>query len=105
MEEGEILQEDATVDFGIRTKNRTATLGCSTMELLKSFMDDGDDYTTAKGKVKAFSQEITAAQPGAKVDYMLGDTTLLINTVQASILPHMSQAKKDIVINILNTQA
>jgi len=105
MGEVKLMQDDATVDYLIRTDNRTATLGKSTMELLKSFMEDGDDYATAKAKVQALSQEITTNQPGAKIDYILGDTSLLIATVQASVLVYMVQAKKDIVINILNTQA
>jgi len=100
-----ILQDEETLDYLTRTDNRTATLGASTMALLKSFIEDGDDYTTAKGKVKELSQEISANSPASKMDYILGDAAELVATVQASVLVHMSQAKKDIVINILNLQS
>jgi len=102
MPESSNIQDESTSDFLIRTNNRTATLGNSTMVLLQSFITDGDDYFTAKSKVQQLSQEITSNQPGAKTDFILGDTLSLINTVQASILTFMTQAKKDVVINILN---
>ena len=103
MSESIILQDEATVDYLTRTDNRTATLGQSTMELLKAFMTDGDDYETAKAKVQALSQEITASEPGAKLDYILGDSALLIATVDASLI--IDQDKQDIVIAILNQSA
>jgi len=91
-------------DFGIRSlNNRFGTLGLSTMTLLQSFIDEGDDYATAKLKTQELSKEITSISGGAKMDYILGDCALLIATVQASTLPQMTQAKKDLVNNILLT--
>jgi hypothetical protein len=106
MAEANIIQLQATQDFLVRTSNRTAALGASTMALLQSFIDeDGDDYATAKTKTQEVSQEISAAAPAAKMDYTLGDATALIAQVQASALPQMTQAKKDLVIALLQTQA
>jgi hypothetical protein len=94
--------DDDTEDFKIRSlNNRFGTLGKSTMELLKSFMVDGDDYATAKLKTQQFSQEISVNYPAAKFDYCLGDTLVLVTAVNASTLPFITQAKKDLINSIL----
>lgn len=85
-----------------RISSRTATLAKSTMDLLYSFIDDGDDYITAKDKVTQLSNEISTNNPSAKFDFTLGDVQPLKDQVQASTLPHMTQPKKDIVLNVLN---
>jgi len=104
MSEVKQVTDEATEDYKVRSNNRKGTRAKATMALLAAFMGDGDDYDTAKGKVKALSQEITTNRPGAKGDYDDGDTDLLKTAVQESILVEMTQAKKDIVLNILNLQ-
>jgi hypothetical protein len=86
-----------------RNDSREKVLMESTMALVSSFITDGSTEDEAKDKVRAFSNEITTNAPGAKYDFVLGNTQPLKDAVQASVLADMTQAKKDIVLNILNT--
>jgi hypothetical protein len=86
-----------------RSMSRQLTLMESTMALVAAFMSDGDTEDAAKAKVKLFSQDITSRTPGVKYDFILGDTQPLKDSVQDSVLADMTQAKKDVVLNILNT--
>lgn len=104
MSEVKKMHDDVTLDYKVRTSNRNATRAKATMVLLQSFITDGDSQADAKLKVQQLSQELTQNYPGAKGDYDDGDTALLKTAVQASNLAHMTQAKKDLVINILNLE-
>jgi hypothetical protein len=90
-----------------RSDSRELTLMTSTMSLVASYVTDGDTKDDAKVKVKAVSDEITSLSPGAKYDFVLGNTQPLKDAVQAlatnATLAHFTQAKADVVLNILNT--
>ena len=94
---------DSTDGYLERNLSRQGTLGQSTMKLLESFMSvEGDDYDTAKQKVQELSNEISTGTPSAKMDFILGSIQPLIDQVNASVLVHMTAAKKTLVIDILN---
>lgn len=96
------INDNNALGLKARSELREIKLMESTMALVVSFMTDGDDETTAKDKVKSLSDELTTNSPGAKYDFVLGNTQPLKDAVQASVLVYMTQAKKDIVLNILN---
>lgn len=108
MAEPKELHDETTQDYLVRTSNRTAKLGQSTMALLLHLItletdpDETIKYDNAKLKVQQLSQEISTSKPGAKTDYMLGDTAELINCVNASVLTFMDSTAKLIVVDILN---
>ena len=83
-----------------RHQDRMRTIMKSTDALIKSFVDvEGDTLAEAKTKVTDLSNEIGAE---VLVMYEYGNTQPLKDSVQASILSHMTQTKKDIVLDILN---
>ena len=102
MAESRELQDGGTEDYLVRYHNRLATIGRATMALVTHFITGGDDLDTSRGKVKQLSQEISGAKPGAKTDYMLGDTQDLIDRVNASALSFMDTTAKSVVTDILD---
>lgn len=97
----EIFPEDIE-DYKVRSLgNRFGTFSKATMDLMKHYMGKGDDYNLAKNKVAELAKEISDNKPSAKFDYVIGVTQPLIDQVNASALPHMTQEEKDLVTNIL----
>ena len=100
------VQSEESENFRIRSfYNRFGTFGAAVGALqLDLIAKLGKTEAAAKAIAKAFSQEITISHPGCKFDYVIGDTALLITTVNASTIPEMDAARKLLVVNILSQQ-
>jgi len=98
------LQNDMTRDYITRSlDNRFGTFSKATIEAIAYFMSLGDTEEQAHDKMKQLSAELRATNPGAKFDYVLGDTQPLIDAINASILPFMDAAAKLAFTNSLST--
>ena len=99
------IQDKDTEDYISRINNRMATIAKSTIHLRSSYVTDGDSYEVAKAKVKDVTVYILANSTEAKSEFMFGNTSVLINVIDAittTDIPHFSSDKKTIVLDILN---
>lgn len=104
MAQAKEIQDEDTSDYLTRINNRLGTMSKATMVLLNSFLDDGDSYSVAKGKVKDVSASARASHPTAKIDFFLGEPEFLIAAIEdvdESQHSFMTQEKKDLVTDIL----
>jgi hypothetical protein len=84
-------------EYIVRCNGRQETLFVVTMNLVRRFVDLGDDITIAKSKVSQLSTEVATYL----YTYVLGNKTPLIDGINNSTLPFMDVETKEFVISQL----
>jgi len=96
----ELISEEGHKYF-IRIMSRIKKFAEANMMLRQHFMDLGDGKPVAQTKISELGEEITAATPGAKLDYWIGIKQPLKDQINASNLAHMDAAAKAAIISYL----
>lgn len=93
-------QQDDYVDYSNKNRGREGTLNKGT-KVLENYLIESEGFTPVNAKIQVtlLSREITAANGGAKLDYILGDKQPLIDLINASTL--ISADAKLVLIGVL----
>ena len=95
------LKSDKATHFLKRSMARWHSYADATTALHQHFIDAGDDKSTAKQKVRALANEISANQNEPIMRYIMGVKAPLISGVNNSVLSFMDTAAKTVVTSRL----